>query len=120
MINSAPPTSNPSPTAAWVYLIASLLYLLSPIDLLPDILIIGDIDDALLMLISTLNLAQAYLARVDQLLAMIGKTLEIGVIGACVTRNRDSADCRHGCIPRIRLRAVYYPILQTYMDNRCT
>lgn len=80
MINPAPPTSNPSPATAWVYLIGSFLYLLSPIDLVPDIPIIGHIDDALLMLISTLNLAQVYLARVDQSLALIVKTLKIGVI----------------------------------------
>lgn len=63
-----------------MWLIGSLIYFVSPIDLVPDVPIIGHIDDVLLTLISTLNLTQAYVTQSSKSLAQILRILKIGLI----------------------------------------
>ncbi|HPD57014.1 MAG TPA: DUF1232 domain-containing protein [Smithellaceae bacterium] len=49
----------------------AMIYVLSPIDAIPDVPVIGYIDDFFVAAIATLNLLQAWLARTSLVLAAI-------------------------------------------------
>lgn len=57
--------SLPSTTGAWVIMALCLLYGRSPVDLIPDIPRVGQIDDIIILLSGSLNLVQRYMERAD-------------------------------------------------------
>ena len=78
--------SLPSTTGAWVIMALCLLYGISPVDLIPDIPIVGQIDDLIILLSGSLNLVQRYMERADSSLATIFKVAKwiVIAIGAIV------------------------------------
>ena len=63
----------PSTTGAWVIMALCLLYGISPVDIIPDIPVVGQIDDLIILASGTLNLAQRYMERADSSLTTIVK-----------------------------------------------
>ena len=72
--------SLPSTTGAWVIMALCLLYGISPVDLIPDIPIVGQIDDLIILLSGSLNLVQRYMERADSSLTTIIKVAKWIVI----------------------------------------
>ena len=72
--------SLPSTTGAWVIMALCLLYGISPVDLIPDIPIVGLIDDLIILLSGSLNLVQRYMERADSSLTAIVKVAKWIVI----------------------------------------
>ena len=70
----------PSTTGAWVLMALCLLYGISPIDIIPDIPIVGQIDDLIILASGTLNLVQCYMERAESSLATIVKVVKWMVI----------------------------------------
>ena len=70
----------PSTTGAWVIMALCLLYGISPVDLIPDIPIVGQIDDLIILLSGSLNLVQRYMERADSSLTAIVKVAKWIVI----------------------------------------
>ena len=56
-------TKNNTPVGAWFLLVLAIVYGVSPIDLVPDVPIIGWVDDLFVGAIATLNLAQQTLLK---------------------------------------------------------
>ena len=70
-----------SHTGAWIGAILAFLYIISPIDILPDAIpFAGWLDDALAILTCGLNLIQSYLKEQNEFLASIVKGLKWIVI----------------------------------------
>ena len=70
----------PSVVGPWVIMALCLLYGVSPVDIIPDIPIVGQIDDFIIMASGTLNLAQRYMERADASLTSIVKVTKWIVI----------------------------------------
>ena len=70
----------PSVVVPWVIMVHCLLYGVSPVDIIPDIPIVGQIDDLIIMLSGSLNLAQGYMERGDSSLTSIVKVTKWIVI----------------------------------------
>ena len=71
----------PSVVGPWVLMVLCLLYGISPVDLIPDIPIVGQIDDLIILASGTLNLVQRYMERADSSLTTIVKVTKWIVIG---------------------------------------
>ena len=70
----------PSVVGPWVIMALCLLYGVSPVDIIPDIPIVGQIDDFIIMASGTLNLAQRYMERADSFFTTIVKVVKWIVI----------------------------------------
>ena len=70
----------PSVVGPWVIMALCLLYGISPVDLIPDIPIVGQIDDLIILASGTLNLVQSYMERADSSLTTIVKVAKWIVI----------------------------------------
>ena len=70
----------PSVVGPWVLMVLCLLYGISPVDIIPDVPIVGQIDDLIILASGTLNLTQRYLERADSSLTTIVKVTKWIVI----------------------------------------
>ena len=70
----------PSTIGAWVIMTLCLLYGISPVDIIPDIPIVGQIDDLIILVSGGLNLLQHYMERNDSSLTSIVKVIKRIVI----------------------------------------
>ncbi len=70
-----------STTGAWVLFAISMLYAISPVDIIPDVPIIGWIDDFFIATTGSLNLIQAELAKTNNGLSSLIQLIKWGVIG---------------------------------------
>ena len=70
----------PSTIGAWVIMTLCLLYGISPVDIIPDIPIVGQIDDLIILVSGGLNLLQRYMERNDSSFASIVKVIKRIVI----------------------------------------
>ena len=70
----------PTTTGAWVLMAFCLLYGISPVDIIPDIPVVGQIDDLIILASGTLNLVQCYMERAESSLATIVKVVKWMVI----------------------------------------
>lgn len=70
------PQKSGSSVMAWLFMGLALLYDVSPVDIIPDIPVIGWIDDFFITATATLNLVQKCAQGSMQWLAMIAKTLK--------------------------------------------
>ncbi len=70
----------PSTIGAWVIMTLCLLYGISPVDIIPDIPIVGQIDDLIILVSGGLNLLQRYMERNDSSLTSIVKVIKRIVI----------------------------------------
>ena len=70
----------PSVVGPWVIMALCLLYGVSPVDIIPDIPIVGQIDDLIILASGSLNLAQHYMERADSSLTTIVKVVKWIVI----------------------------------------
>ena len=69
---------------AWIWLGASVLYTILPIDIIPDIPLIGWIDDFLLVSSAAFNVLQQETGVSNQFLARIARLLKWIMLGLCV------------------------------------
>ena len=69
-------TENKSTFGAWAWLILAILYDLSPIDIIPDIPVVGWIDDFLITVTAGLNMIQVQLENANSSLTGIFTTLK--------------------------------------------
>ena len=76
----------PSTTGAWVLMVLCLLYGVSPVDIIPDIPVVGQIDDLIILASGSLNLAQRYMERADSSFTTIVKVFKwiVVALGAIV------------------------------------
>ena len=70
----------PSTIGAWVIMTLCLLYGISPVDIIPDIPNVGQIDDLLILVSGGLNLLQGYMERYDSSVTSIVKVIKRIVI----------------------------------------
>ena len=70
----------PSTTGAWVLMVLCLLYGVSPVDIIPDIPVVGQIDDLIILASGALNLVQRYMERADSSLTTVVKVVKWIVI----------------------------------------
>ena len=70
----------PSTTGAWVLMVLCLLYGVSPVDIIPDIPVVDQIDDLIILATGGLNLAQSYMERTESSLASVVKVVKWIVI----------------------------------------
>lgn len=70
------PSKNSSPIVAWVLMGLAILYDISPVDIIPDIPVVGWIDDFFVTATATFNLVQKTCQDSVQWLATIAKTLK--------------------------------------------
>lgn len=70
----------PSVVVPWAIMVLCLLYGVSPVDIIPDIPIVGQIDDLIILASGSLNLAQRYMERADSSLTNIVKVVKWIVI----------------------------------------
>lgn len=70
----------PSTVGPWLIFGLCLLYGISPVDIIPDVPIVGQIDDLIILASGTLNLAQRYMERADSSLTTIVKVTKWIVI----------------------------------------
>ena len=70
----------PSVVGPWVLMVLCLLYGISPVDIIPDIPIVGQIDDLIILVSGSLNLAQRYMERTASSFASIVKATKWIVI----------------------------------------
>ena len=70
----------PSTTGAWVLMVLCLLYGVSPVDIIPDIPVVGQIDDLIILASGGLNLVQRYMERAESSLASVVKVVKWIVI----------------------------------------
>ena len=66
----------PSTTGAWVLMVLCLLYGVSPVDIIPDIPVVGQIDDLIKLVSGGLNLVQRYMERAESSLAAVVKVVK--------------------------------------------
>ena len=66
----------PSTTGAWVLMVLCLLYGVSPVDIIPDIPVVGQIDDLIILASGGLNLVQRYMERADSSLTTVVKVVK--------------------------------------------
>lgn len=76
----------PSTTGSWIIAALCALYFISPVNIIPDVPIVGQIDDLIIAAGGTLNLVQKYCERADSSLQYIVKTLKwiVILLGAVV------------------------------------
>ena len=76
----------PTTTGAWVLMALCLLYGISPVDIIPDIPVVGQIDDLIILASGGLNLVQRYMERAESSLATIVKVVKwiVVALGAIV------------------------------------
>lgn len=70
-----------STAGAWILAILSIVYLISPIDIVPDIPVVGWIDDFFISATGILNLIQAEVSKTSQGIAQGIKMLKWLIIG---------------------------------------
>lgn len=70
-----------STAGAWILAILSVVYLISPIDIVPDIPVVGWIDDFFISATGILNLIQAEVSKTSQGIAQGIKMLKWLIIG---------------------------------------
>lgn len=70
-----------STAGAWILAILSIVYLISPIDIVPDIPVVGWIDDFFISATGILNLIQAEVSKTSQSIAQGIKMLKWLIIG---------------------------------------
>jgi uncharacterized membrane protein YkvA (DUF1232 family) len=68
------------PIIDWVLFILSICYVVSPIDLVPDVPIVGWFDDSALLMSSGLNVLQKHLGTSHELVYKILKLLKWGIL----------------------------------------
>ena len=73
-------TVQQSHTADWVLMALSVAYLLSPVDIIPDIPIVGWEDDFFAIAVAGLNLLQGYASEGNSSLAQLLKFVKWAVI----------------------------------------
>lgn len=69
-----------SHTSEWVWAGLSIAYMLSPIDIIPDIPVVGWVDDFFITATAGLNLIQGYTADSSRSLAQLVKMVKWAVI----------------------------------------
>jgi len=74
--------SEPSLVTPVILFILAILYLLSPIDIIPDVPVIGQIDDLLVTAAATLNLLQKWLHNSSSILSSMLGLMKWAVIFA--------------------------------------
>lgn len=79
-MNEISRNTKPMGIMPWVWLGVALIYDISPIDIIPDLPIIGWIDDFFISTISILNFIQKLLGETNTRLANIFRLLKIIVI----------------------------------------
>lgn len=67
-------------TADWALMALSVAYLLSPVDIIPDIPVIGWVDDFFAISVAGLNLLQGYASEGNSSLAQLLKFIKWAVI----------------------------------------
>lgn len=72
--------SEPSLVTPVILFILAILYLLSPIDIIPDVPVIGQIDDLLVTAAATLNLLQKWLHNSSSILSLMLGLIKWAVI----------------------------------------
>lgn len=70
-----------STVGAWIMLVLALLYGVSPVDIIPDIPVVGWVDDFFINVTAILNLIQAECHQTNETLASIAKGLKWVAIG---------------------------------------
>lgn len=73
-------TIQQSHTADWALMALSVAYLLSPVDIIPDIPVIGWVDDFFAISVAGLNLLQGYASEDNSSLAQLLKFIKWAVI----------------------------------------
>lgn len=73
-------TVQQSHTADWLLMVLSVAYLLSPVDIIPDIPVVGWVDDFLAITVAGLNLLQGYASAGNSSLAQLLKFIKWAVI----------------------------------------
>lgn len=73
-------TVQQSHTADWVLMVLSVAYLLNPVDIIPDIPVIGWVDDFFVIAVAGLNLLQGYASEGNSSLAQLLKFVKSAVI----------------------------------------
>lgn len=70
----------------WIWLVACILYAISPIDLVPDAIpVAGWIDDILIVVPGALNAIQQNISKTNETLAMIVKALKwVLIVGGAI------------------------------------
>ena len=66
----------PSTTGAWVLMVLCLLYGVSPVDIIPDIPVVGQIDGLIKLVSGGLSLVQRYMERAESSLAAVVKVVK--------------------------------------------
>ena len=67
-------------TADWALMFLSVAYLLSPVDIIPDIPVVGWVDDFFIIIVAGLNLLQGYASEGHSGLAQLLKFIKRAVI----------------------------------------
>lgn len=67
-------------TADWALMFLSVAYLLSPVDIIPDIPVVGWVDDFFIIIVAGLNLLQGYASEGNSSLAQLLKFVKWAVI----------------------------------------
>lgn len=62
--------------AEWVWAILSIAYVLSPVDAIPDVPVIGWVDDFFVASVGSLNLVQAYASDTNPRAAQVLKLIK--------------------------------------------
>ena len=70
----------PSVVGPWVLMVLCLLYGISPVDIIPDVPIVGQIDDLIILKKKNKKITQRYLERADSSLTTIVKVTKWIVI----------------------------------------
>lgn len=68
-------------TGAWIGMVLAVIYMISPIDIIPDIPVIGWVDDFFITSTAALNLIQVNIAQTNATLANILRVLKFALIG---------------------------------------
>jgi uncharacterized membrane protein YkvA (DUF1232 family) len=74
-------TSKSGEVSSWIFLALAILYDVSPVDIIPDIPVIGWIDDFFVTAVASLNVIQKTLADSVMWLSQIAKILKWLTIG---------------------------------------
>ena len=75
------PYENKSTAVSWVLAGLGLVYAISPIDIIPDVPVIGWVDDFFVIAVTVLNLLEKEIGKVNQSLTTILKVLKWITLG---------------------------------------
>ena len=76
-----PYENKPSTAVSWVLAGLGLVYAISPIDIIPDVPVIGWVDDFFVIAVTVLNLLEKEIGKVNQSLTTILKVLKWITLG---------------------------------------